>query len=116
MKKFIIAISFLAMTAVAFAGNNNTKVITPEARLDASIQDQVAYPHFLEERVGEHSAEIHFTLNANGTINVKDIVCEESDLKDNLNYQLKTFVINTSGLDLTSTYKIVLRFKTLVQD
>ena len=104
------------MTAAAFAGNNNTKVITPEARLDASIQSQVAYPRFLMERVGEHSAEIHFTLNADGTINVKDIVCEEADLKDNLNYQLKTFVISTAGLDLTSTYKIVLKFNTLAQD
>ena len=116
MKKFIIAISFLAMTAAAFAGNNNTKVITPEARLDASIQDQVAYPRFLIERVGEHSAEIHFTVNADGSINVKDVVCDEADLKGNLMYQMKTFVVNTNGLDLTSTYKIVLRFNTLAQD
>lgn len=116
MKKFIIAISFFAISAVAFAGNNNTKVITPEARLDASIQTQVAYPHFLEERVGEHSAEIHFTVNADGSINVKDIACDEADLRDNLKYQMKTFVVNTNGLDLTSTYKIVLRFNTLAQD
>ena len=116
MKKLIFAISFLAMTAVAFAGNNNTKTITPEARLDASIQDQVAYPHFLVEKPGLHSAEVHFTLNADGTINVKDILSAESDLKANLIYQLKTFVVSTNGLDLKDTYKVVLRFNTLVEE
>ncbi len=113
MKKLIIAISFLTITAAAFAGNNAAKVITPEKKLDYSLQSQVAYPNFLLERPGEHMAELHFSVNADGTINVKNIVSEEEDLKENLMYQVKTFVVNTNGLDLRDTFKVVLRFNTL---
>jgi hypothetical protein len=113
MKKLIFAISFLAITAAAFAGNNNIKTITPEKRLDYSIQQQVAFPNFLADRQGEHTAEIHFTLNADGTMNVKDMVCDETDLKNNLMYQIKAFTVNTEGLDLRDTYKVVVRFNVL---
>jgi hypothetical protein len=113
MRKLIIAISFLAIATASFAGNNNAKTITPERRLDESIQDQVAFPNFLLERPGKHTAEVHFTVNTDGSINVKDIVSDEQDLKENLLYQIKTFSVNTTGLDLKDSYKVVLRFNTL---
>ena len=117
MRKLIIAISFLAITGAAFAGNNNTATaLTPEKKLDFSIRNQVSYPNFLLEKEGEHTAEVHFTINADGTINVKDIVSEEQDLKANLMNQIKDFSVNTGGLDLTETYKVVLRFNTIMQD
>ena len=113
MKKIIIALSFLAITAAAVAGTTQTKKFTPEKILDASIQTQLVYPDFLLQKEGEHTAEVHFTINPNGTISVKEINTEEPDLKENLTYQLKTFRVSTSGLDLSDTYKIVLRFNTL---
>ena len=113
MKKIFIAISFLAITAAAFAGNCNTKNISPEKKLDASIQNQLAYPEFLLERPGEHTAEVHFTINPNGTINVKEIQSDETDLRENLIYQLKTFTVYTTGLDLSDTYLVVVRFETM---
>ena len=113
MKKIFISLSFLAIAAAAFAGTTQTKKFTPEKILDASIQNQLVYPDFLLQKTGEHTAEVHFTINANGTLSVKEISTDEPDLKENLTYQLKTFRVSTSGLDLSDTYKIILRFNTL---
>jgi hypothetical protein len=113
MKKVIFAISFLAITTFAIAGNNSAKTASPEKVLDFSIQSQVAAPNFLLEREGMHTAEIHFTVNPDGTVNVKDVVSDEQDLKENIAYQMKNITVNTTGLDLKDTYKIVLRFNIL---
>lgn len=114
MRNFLITISFLAITAAAFAGNTHEKTTTtPEQKLDYEIQNQVAAPNFLSERQGMHTAEVHFTVNADGSINIKDINCDEQDLKENLTYQIKSFSVNTTGLDLKDSYKIVLRFNIL---
>ena len=113
MRSIFITISFLVITAAAFAGNNREKTVTPEQKLDFAIQNQVASPNFLSERPGMHSAEVHFMVNADGSINVKDISSEEEDLKENLLFQIRSFNVNTAGLDLRDTYKIVLRFNIL---
>ena len=113
MRNIIITLSFLAITATSFAGNNREKTFTAEQKLDYAIQNQIAAPNFLTERPGMHSAEVHFTVNADGSITVKDISSSEQDLKENLQYQIKSFIVNTAGLDLKDTYKIVLRFNIL---
>ena len=111
MKKLIFAISFLAITAAAFAGNNNSKkIITPEKRLDYSIQQQVVVPHMLMDRPGEHTAQLYFGINADGTLKVKEVVSDEQDLTRNLLNQVQNFTVNTEGLDLKDTYKVVLKF------
>ena len=111
MKKIIFAISFLAITAAAFAGNsNNKKVVTPERRLDYSIQQQVVVPHILMDRPGEHTAELRFAINPDGTLKIKEIVSDEQDLTKNLLNQVQNFTVNTEGLDLKDTYKVVLKF------
>jgi exopolysaccharide biosynthesis protein len=111
MKKLFFAISFLAITAAAFAGNNNNKkTVTPERRLDYSIQQQVVVPHMLMDRPGEHTAELYFAINADGSLKVKEIVSEEQDLTKNLLNQVQNFTVNTEGLDLKDTYKVVLKF------
>ena len=113
MKKILITLCFIAITVASFAGNTKSKNISPEKMLDASIQTQLVYPDFLLQKTGEHTAEVHFTINPNGTIIVKEINTEEPDLRENLTYQLRNFRVSTSGLDLSDTYKIVLRFNTL---
>lgn len=113
MKKIITVLSFWAITAAAFAGSNKTKTITPLARLDYAIQTQVAYPHFLEDRQGSHVAELYFSINPNGKLTVKDIKCDEADLKENLLYQALGFTVSTEGLSIGDTYKVVLHFNTL---
>jgi hypothetical protein len=111
MRKLFFITSFLAITAAAFAGNNNNrKTITPERRLDYSIQQQVVVPHFIMDRPGEHTAELHFAVNPDGTIQVKEIVSDEQDLTRNLLNQVQNFTVNTDGLDLKDTYKVVLKF------
>ena len=113
MKKILITLCFISITVASFAGNTKSKNISPEKMLDASIQTQLVYPDFLLQKTGEHTAEVHFTINPNGTIIVKEINTEEPDLRENLTYQLRNFRVSTSGLDLSDTYKIVLRFNTL---
>ena len=110
MKKLIITISFLAVTAAAFAGTNSKKVVSPEMKLDYTIKQQVAVPAFLADEPGLHTAEIHFTVNPDGTLKVGQIVSDEQGLTENLLNQVKGFSVNTNGLDLSSTYKVVLRF------
>jgi len=113
MKNLIITISFLAITAAAFAGNSKEKVYTAEQKLDYAIQTQIGAPNFLLERAGMHTAEVHFSVNADGSINVRDISCAEQDLKENITYQLKDIKVSTAGIDPKDNYKIVLSFNIL---
>jgi hypothetical protein len=108
MKKLLTIVLFMAATTAIFAGSND-KIISPEKKLNMEIQDQVAVPPFLTERIGEHIAQLIFTVNANGTINIQNIETPETDLKDNLMRQVKDFKVNTAGLDLNTTYKVALR-------
>ena len=111
MKRILIAISFLAIAATSFAGNPERN-LTPERMLDASIQNQIAFPNFLtEEPSGVYAADIHFKVNANGSIAVTEILADNGELKANLTRQIKSILVNTAGLDLNETYKITFRFK-----
>ena len=115
MRKIIIAISFMVIAASTFAGNPE-KNLTPEKKLDAAIQNQVAFPNFLQEEPGVYTAEVHFMVNANGTITVKDIVTDNANLRSNLTRQIGGLQVSTAGLDLNETYKITFRFKTISDD
>ncbi len=109
MKKLFFAISFLAITAAAFAGNSK-KALTPEMRLDYAIRQQVAVPHIIRDTPGEYTAEVHFRVNPDGSLTVGQVVSDQPELTENLLNQIKGFTVNTTGLDLSDTYKVALRF------
>lgn len=112
MKKVFIALSLMAISTGIMAAGNATESSSAKA-LDNSIREQVVFPHFLMEEIGLHMAEMHFKVNADGSINVREIETDEPELKNNLFRQAKEIHVNTAGLDLSDTYKIVFRFNTL---
>ena len=111
MKKTVLTIAFLAVVSAAtvFAGTSH-KVVSPEMRLDYSIRQQVAVPALISEAPGMHTAEVHFMVNPDGTLKVGQIISDEQGLTENLLNQMGGFKVNTNGLDLNSTYKVVLKF------
>jgi hypothetical protein len=113
MKKLSLIVAVM-IAALASIGGPNTKV-NAEAERNAgiSIKEQISFPDFLREREGKHSATVSFSVTGCGTLIVRDIKCDESDLKEDLLDQLRNIKINNWGLDTKSTYKVVVIFQTL---
>jgi len=114
MKKIILALALIAGTTAAFAGpNKNETNMAAERNISASIRSQIQFPEFLKEQEGVHSAAIYFKVNDCGTIRIKDIQCDDPELKANLINQAENFKVNTLGLDTRDTYKVVVKFESL---
>jgi hypothetical protein len=113
MKKVILATALLiAAISTTFAGTN-TETIAAEKNMSQAIKSQITYPEFLKEKQGEYRAEISFSVSDCGAINLKEVNCEDEDLKNYVVNQIGSFKVNTYGLDTHSTYKVVIRFETL---
>jgi len=114
MKKIILAIALITGTAACFAGPNSSETnVTTEKMVSASIRSQIQFPEFLKEQEGIHSATIIFKVNDCGTIKIKDIQCQDPELKANLLNQAENFKVSTVGLDTRDTYKVVVKFQSL---
>lgn len=118
MKKFILALSLMAITVTtAFAGNEKTLAnMTPEQRVDYAIKSQIYVPRALTEVPGMYTAEVHFHVNAQGGIEINDIITDNEDLRHSLMYQARSISVNTAGLDVNSSYKITVRFNVVEQN
>jgi hypothetical protein len=113
MKKIILAITLFCTSAAAFAGGDHKSTVSAEKNISANIRSQIAYPEFLKEKEGEHTAALIFQVTDCGTIRIKDIECDDHDLRENLYSQSGNIKIDTTGLDTRDTYKVVVRFETL---
>ena len=118
MKKYLLALSLLTLIfSTAFAGNDKkVTILTPEQRVDNSIQNQLTVPRLLTEMPGVYNAELHFHITADGNLVINDIITDNDELKHSLMYQAKSISVNTDGLDINSSYKMNVRFKVLEQN
>jgi hypothetical protein len=114
MKKIILSIALLTSAIVTFAGpENKYATMVAEKNMSASIRSQIHFPEFLMEKEGEHKAAIIFKLTGCGTIAVQEIQSDDADLKVELLNQVPAIKVNTAGLDIRDTYKVVVRFEAL---
>lgn len=113
MKKQILIIALVLTTAFGFAGPNTKVNIYAERNISISIRSQIRFPEFLKEREGEHSAAIFFRVSDCGTIVVKEIKCDDDELRADLLGQVDKIKINPAGLDTKDTYKVIVKFQTL---
>ena len=113
MKKYLLSLSLLALiTTTAFAGNDKKMAaVTPEQRVDYSIQNQISVPKALVEAPGEYTAEMHFHVSPQGSILINEIISDNDDLKASLMNQAHDISVDTNGLDTQSGYKMTIKFK-----
>ncbi len=114
MKKIILTIAIIAgiINFTSAAPNESWKAKTVGKNISAAIQSQFSFPEFLKERDGEFLATITFSITGCGGIVIKEIQCEDHDLKANLIDQSSNIKISTTGLNRRDTYKVVVLFKT----
>jgi hypothetical protein len=112
MKKLIISIALLAIAISTFAGANSNNA-GAEKNISASLKSQIIFPDFLKENMGEYTAAIFFKVTDCGEIVVKEIECDDPNLKANLLNQTKNIKVAAGGLDTRDTYKVIVRFETL---
>ena len=113
MKKTILAIALIAGISSGLWASTNEKISTAEKNITATIKNQIIFPEFLREQDGEFEATIIFRVSDSGSVIVKEIQCDDEELRNNLMNQSEHIRLDTTGLDTKDTYRVVVRFKTL---
>jgi hypothetical protein len=114
MKHLLLAISLLATTSI-FAESNRTHLSRLDNQVKIQLRNQIGYPEYLKAEEGDHEADLTFTLDSLGAIEVVNVASTDTKLKQYLVEQSSHIHIDMDEAvgQAGGTYRIHLQFRLL---